>query len=132
MPPNAPGLVADVKVENMVVTAGWTGVELCSAGRNAYKQLQIAIRSPCMLYDVPFKRLLEAVEQSDKYISKGLHAVICDTPCIPRRDVRLSNSEHYRLILQDMSSFLELLSTLMDRACAHGHALLRTAVIDMV
>lgn len=62
--------------------------------------------------NVPFRRQLEALEQSDKDIREGLHAVICDPSYDIRRIAELSNSDHD--CLHDMNHFLQLLSALMD------------------
>lgn len=49
-PPTAPSLRADVKVEdNVGENTRWSAVELSSAGRNAYKQFQIVMKSACMV-----------------------------------------------------------------------------------
>lgn len=54
-----------------------SGVEPSCTAKNAYEQQQIAMRSLCMVCKVPFRRLLEAVEQSRDNICKGVHAVVC-------------------------------------------------------
>lgn len=79
LPPTALLLMVSVKVEDVVAkNPNGIGVKLSSAGRDAYGELQIDMMYVCMLYFVPFQRLLEAVEQSGKDISEGVYAVICD------------------------------------------------------
>lgn len=104
MPSIAPLLLADVKVEAFLTEkASESRVELRCPGRNAYEQLQFAIRSACMMYDVLFQKLLRPMEQSGEGISEGLHAVTRDLPYSTRPIAEPSNSEDDRLSVQDMS-----------------------------
>lgn len=57
-----PSMTVDVRVENIVAeNASGSGVELNFAARNAYEQLQIAMKFFCMVYEGPFQRLWEAL-----------------------------------------------------------------------
>lgn len=65
LPPTAPPLMASVSVGDVLPEAGsMIFVELSSLTGTAYKQLQIAMRSVCMMYKTSFQRLLEDTEQS--------------------------------------------------------------------
>lgn len=81
--------------------------------------LQIALQTVSMVYNVPFQRLLEAVEQSSGNNRKGLPAVVCDATYNNSFIVKRSNCEYHRLSLQGMSTFVELNSSLIDLG-AHG------------
>lgn len=81
LPPTVGPLMADMKVEEVVAEkASKSNVDLSSAGRNTYEQLKTSMKSVGMMYQVPFQRLLEAVDLSSENIRKGGHAVICDPP----------------------------------------------------
>lgn len=84
------------------------------------KRLQIDMMSACMVYEVLFQRLLEAVEQTGEDISEGVHAAICDLLYNIRRTAELPNWERDRLSVQDMSHSVELLSALLGLG-VHGH-----------
>lgn len=54
-------VMADLMVEDVVAkNASGIGCELSSAAKNAYEQLQIAMKTVCMVVKVLFQRLLEA------------------------------------------------------------------------
>lgn len=53
--------------------ASTSGVGQGFAVRNAYKQLHIAVRSACILYDAQFQSHLESVEQFDE----DINACVC-------------------------------------------------------
>lgn len=55
LPPTTPTLMADVN-----------------------EQWQTAVKPVCMVYEILFQMLLEAVDQSGEDIREGVHAVICD------------------------------------------------------
>lgn len=113
-PPTVPPLIVNVKVEDVVAeNAGGSSLELSSAVRNEYEQLNIALKSVRMVSKVQLQRLLEAVNQSSEDIIEGVHVVLCDTPYSTRRIAVLPNSEHDRLSLQDMSHFVEVPSPLV-------------------
>lgn len=77
------------------------------------------MKSVSMVYNDPFQRLLQAVEQSSENISKDLHVVICHQPYSLRVIANLSDSEHDPLRLQCMSHFVDFNSTLLDQG-SHG------------
>lgn len=55
--------MVNVKVEDAVAeNTSESGVDLSSAARNSYKQLQISMKSVYMVYNDPFRRLQVAVE----------------------------------------------------------------------
>lgn len=75
LPPTALPLMRDVKVRDVVdENERGSGAELSSNGRNDCNQLQIALKSEGMMYDVTFQRLLEPVEHFGEDISEGLNA----------------------------------------------------------
>lgn len=78
------------------------------------------MKSVCVVYNVPFQDLLEAVEQACEDTSKGGHAVICRPPYNTRRSAELSDSEYDEINRQDMSHFSEFISALMNLG-PHGH-----------
>lgn len=70
--------MADMKVEVVLSQiASNSGDELSSPVWSAYKKLQNAVKSVCMVYDVWFQRLLETVGQSSKDIIKGGLVAAC-------------------------------------------------------
>lgn len=70
LPQIALSLRENVKVDDVITgIANGGGIELCSAGRNAYKRLKVAMKSVCMVYHVLFQWLLEALDQSGEDIS---------------------------------------------------------------
>lgn len=71
-----------------------------------YEQWQIAMKYAGMFYDVLFQRLFEVVEQVGEDTSKGIHTVICDPQYSTRPILELSDSEHDRLSLPDMSHYV--------------------------
>lgn len=72
---------ADMKVEDILAeNGGGSGVELRLDARNAYDQLQIAMKSSCIVQGVPFQVLLQAVQQSDEIISNFV-------PCFDLRPI---------------------------------------------
>lgn len=93
---------------------------MSSTGVDAYVQLQNSMKSVCMVYHFPWKRLLEFVEQSDEDISEVVHVMISNPPYNIRQIVELSKRNHDRLSLQDMIHFVELLLVLMDLG-GHDH-----------
>lgn len=120
LPLTAPAPRSDVKVEDVVAEkSNDSGVELRSAIGNTYEQLHVPDKSPFMVNYVLFQGLLEDLEQSGEYISKGMHTFICDPPYNTRRIAELSKSEYDRLSMQDMIHFLNLRFDLMHLG-AHG------------
>lgn len=97
-----------------------SGTWLSSTGINAYKQLRVARKSVCMVYDVPFQSRLETLEQSNEDRTEGVHAVISEPLYSARVITEPSNSEPDRLGLQDMSYIGELRPALMDLS-GHWH-----------
>lgn len=67
-------------------------INLRSTGSSAYQQLQIALKSVCMVYDVLAHKLLVAMEQSGDDISEGLHSLIFN-PLYNTLQI-VKNSEH--------------------------------------
>lgn len=63
--------------------------------------MQIAMKSVCMVFEVPFQKLMDAVEQFREDIREGMHALNC-SPLYYSSILELSNSEHGHLCLQDM------------------------------
>lgn len=109
LPVTAPVMRVDVEVEDAVFEeVDAIDVELMTTGREAYEVLEWATKSACLVYDVPFLRLLEAVEQSNEDIFQGVQAGIYDPPYSTPRNAELSNSENDWLIVQDMSHFVDL------------------------
>lgn len=129
----APAVMVNVKGMDVVVEEVYgSGPELRSAVKESYKVLKQTMKPLCLVYDVPFEGLLDALEQSGGDIYEGMQAVICDSRHNTRHIAKLSNSVHYLLVLQDMSRFVEVLSVVMD-VQAHGHLfcailLLKTSV----
>lgn len=62
-----------------------------------------------MVYDVPIQWLPEAMEQSGEDIFEKIQAVVYDPPYINRRIFKLSNLEHDRLGLEDISHFVAII-----------------------
>lgn len=60
------------------------------------------------------------MKHSGEDISEGVHSVICDPSYNTLQIVQLSDSERERLVLNDMSRFVEFLPTLVDLD-AHVH-----------
>lgn len=73
-----------------------------------------------MVYDVPFWRILEDLEQSSEDICKHVHGATGYRPYNTRLVVKLSNSEPTQLGLQDMAHFMKLPFALTDIGAA-GH-----------
>lgn len=100
--------------------ASFRCAELSSAARGACNQLQNAVKSVFVLYNVPFQEHVKAVEYTGEYFIQGAHAVICRPLNSTHEIAKLSNFDHYRLNLLKMSQFVELFPVLMDLS-AHGH-----------
>lgn len=91
-----------------------SGVKMISVARNVYKWMQIAMKTMCILYDVLFQRMMKAVTQSSKDISKDVNGVHCNPLYDIRRITKLLNSEHHWLSLQDIILFMDLIYKLID------------------
>lgn len=61
--PQIPGVKMKIGVAESV---SGRGVDLSTTGKRAYEHLHITMESVCMVYDFPFRRLLENVEQFGK------------------------------------------------------------------
>lgn len=60
LPPNGRPLMVNVKAEDVITENERANVvELRAATRIAYKQLQMAMKTVCMVYDPLFQRLLK-------------------------------------------------------------------------
>lgn len=67
----------------------------------------------CLVHDVPFEGLEEAVEQSDEDIFERKKPLICSPASILIWIAAMSNLEHDFLIWQDMIQFVEVLSVVV-------------------
>lgn len=98
LPSTALPLMADVKLEGLLgKTANGSVIELRSAGGNAYEQLQIYMKSVCMVNNSPVGRLLEAMDQSCKDVIKVMHCLICHPMYNNRWIVERSELTYVRL-----------------------------------
>lgn len=69
-PPTSLPLMADVRVEDIgAESASGSLVELSSYGSNEYEQMQIAMKSVFIGYDISFRKLLEAMEQPSRILA---------------------------------------------------------------
>lgn len=80
----------------MPETASGSGAELSFGKSNRYEQVRIDMMSASMVYNVLFRRLLEAVRLSSEDNKEGVHVVIVEPPYNSRRTVELSSSKHNR------------------------------------
>lgn len=64
------------------------------------------------IYDVPFQKQLEAVEQSSKETTEAVDAANCSSPCNTRRISESADSGLDRIKMKDMSDHVHLLSVL--------------------
>lgn len=71
-----------------------------------YDRWNIALKSLCLVFNVPFQSVLEAVLQTGEEIIKYVHAVVCDLPYNNRWIAELSNSKQDWLSLQEMWQFV--------------------------
>lgn len=70
--PAAPRRFASIEPEDFTleVPQSWS-IELSSAARKPYHKHLAGIKSVCKIYDVPFKELLDALEQFGEEITEG-------------------------------------------------------------
>lgn len=78
-------LMACVKMEDSVAQKAYgSGADLGPTRNNAYKQVQIVMKSVYMVYKVLFQSLLEAVGHSCEDINVRVHTEIRNPPYITR------------------------------------------------
>lgn len=90
------------------------------AAKKANEMLNRAIKYVCLVYNVLFQGLVEAMKQSGENKFERVQALICHLPYNTRWMALLSYLEHERLSQQYMSSFVELHSAVMD-GCTQRH-----------
>lgn len=95
LPSIAMPLMVDEELEDVVAENGsGSGAELSSTGRKALEQMQIVTKSVSIVYEVLFRRLLEAVEWSGADIREVVHALNRETPSNTDRVEKLSDPDH--------------------------------------
>lgn len=96
------------------------GAELSFAAKTANEVQNWALKSMCLVKDIPLQGLLEVMERSDRGISEGVEGLICDSPFYTRQTAELSDLKQCGLSLHDKGELVLSLLAIMELN-TYGH-----------